>query len=32
LKKLPIIDEKRVYLIGYSMGGFGTWHFLKEEP
>ncbi|MGJ8695337.1 MAG: prolyl oligopeptidase family serine peptidase [Verrucomicrobiaceae bacterium] len=32
LKKLPIIDEKRVYVIGYSMGGFGTWHFLKEEP
>ena len=32
LKKLPIIDEKRVYVIGNSMGGFGTWHFLKEEP
>ncbi|MDB4354001.1 prolyl oligopeptidase family serine peptidase [Akkermansiaceae bacterium] len=32
LKKLPIIDEKRVYVLGYSMGGFGTWHFLKEEP
>lgn len=32
LKKLPIIDKDRVYVIGYSMGGFGTWHFLKEEP
>jgi predicted peptidase len=32
LKKLPIIDKDRIYVIGYSMGGFGTWHFLKEEP
>jgi len=32
LKKLPIVDPDRVYVIGYSMGGFGTWHFLKEEP
>ncbi|MGJ8725921.1 MAG: prolyl oligopeptidase family serine peptidase [Roseibacillus sp.] len=32
LKNLPIIDENRIYVIGYSMGGFGTWHFLKEEP
>ncbi len=31
LKKLPIIDEDRVYVIGYSMGGFGTWRFLREE-
>jgi predicted peptidase len=31
LKELPIIDEDRVYVIGYSMGGFGTWRFLKEE-
>ncbi|MEM9238016.1 MAG: prolyl oligopeptidase family serine peptidase, partial [Verrucomicrobiota bacterium] len=32
LKELPIVDPDRVYVIGYSMGGFGTWHFLKEEP
>lgn len=32
IKKLPLIDPDRVYVIGYSMGGFGTWHFLKEEP
>ena len=32
VKKLPVVDPDRVYVIGYSMGGFGTWHFLKEEP
>ena len=32
IKELPLIDPTRVYVIGYSMGGFGTWHFLKEEP
>ena len=32
MKKLPIVDEDRIYVIGYSMGGFGTWHFLKSEP
>ncbi|NNC87965.1 MAG: prolyl oligopeptidase family serine peptidase [Akkermansiaceae bacterium] len=32
VKKLPLVDPARVYVVGYSMGGFGTWHFLKEEP
>lgn len=32
VEKLPLVDPKRVYVLGYSMGGFGTWHFLKEEP
>jgi predicted peptidase len=32
VKNLPIVDPDRVYVIGYSMGGFGTWHFLKSEP
>ena len=32
VKKLPVVDPDRVYVIGYSMGGFGTWHFLKSEP
>ena len=32
VKELPVVDPDRVYVIGYSMGGFGTWHFLKNEP
>lgn len=31
LKNLPI-DEDRVYLAGYSMGGYGTFHLLAQEP
>lgn len=31
VKKLPLVDPDRIYVIGYSMGGFGTWHFLKSE-
>jgi dipeptidyl aminopeptidase/acylaminoacyl peptidase len=31
MKSLPI-DEKRVYIIGYSMGGFGTCHLMNAEP
>ena len=31
VKKLSI-DEKRIYLTGYSMGGFGTFHLLAQEP
>lgn len=31
LENLPI-DPKRVYLAGYSMGGFGTFHILAQEP
>ena len=32
IKELPLIDPNRIYVVGYSMGGFGAWHFLKEEP
>jgi len=28
---LPV-DPKRIYLTGYSMGGFGTWDILAKEP
>lgn len=30
-KNLPI-DEKRIYLSGYSMGGYGTFQLLSQEP
>ena len=26
------IDEKRIYLIGHSMGGAGTWHLGTKYP
>jgi len=26
------VDKKRIYLTGYSMGGYGTFHLLGEEP
>ena len=32
IKGLPLIDTNRIYVVGYSMGGAGAWHFLKEEP
>jgi predicted peptidase len=31
MRHLPI-DEDRVYLTGYSMGGYGTFAFLNDEP
>lgn len=31
IKKTPIIDESRVYILGYSMGGGGTVSLLKDE-
>jgi len=31
LKLLPI-DKKRVYVMGHSMGGFGTCHLIAGEP
>lgn len=30
-KELPI-DEKRIYITGLSMGGFGTWELLIQHP
>jgi predicted esterase len=30
-KELPV-DPKRVYIVGHSMGGFGTCHVMASEP
>jgi predicted peptidase len=30
-KKFPI-DRKRIYITGYSMGGFGTWDAIERRP
>ncbi|RXP64583.1 phospholipase [Lutibacter sp. HS1-25] len=27
-----LIDKNRIYLIGVSMGGFGTWEFTSRKP
>jgi predicted peptidase len=32
LTKHLSIDKKRIYLTGYSMGGYGTFHLLGREP
>lgn len=26
------IDPRRILAVGYSMGGYGTWHFIAEYP
>lgn len=31
VKDLPI-DPKRIYIVGHSMGGFGTCHIMGSEP
>jgi len=31
LSPLPI-DKARLYCVGYSMGGFGTYHLINTEP
>jgi predicted peptidase len=31
MENLPV-DKKRIYITGYSMGGFGTFHLLAQEP
>lgn len=32
VRKDLAVDESRVYLMGHSMGGAGTWHFAKKLP
>lgn len=32
LKEAGAADPKRVYLTGYSLGAYGTWHLLGKRP
>jgi predicted peptidase len=32
LKTLPTIDANRIYIMGLSMGGYGTWYLLTHYP
>lgn len=31
MKKSPI-DKDRIYITGYSKGGYGTWHMIARYP
>lgn len=28
----PRVDRRRIYLTGFSMGGYGTWHLVTAKP
>ncbi|MCB1095642.1 MAG: prolyl oligopeptidase family serine peptidase [Verrucomicrobiae bacterium] len=32
IRKTPMVDDSRVYILGHSMGGGGTVSLLKDEP
>ncbi|MGB5417461.1 dienelactone hydrolase family protein [Algibacter sp.] len=32
LKNYPEIDSSRIYLMGHSMGGLGTWDWILDSP
>jgi predicted peptidase len=32
VKKTYSVDERRIYVTGYSMGGSGTWDFVTRHP
>ena len=32
LAKTPMIDRRRVYAVGMSMGGYGTWDLIARKP
>lgn len=32
LKNLPAIDASRIYIMGLSMGGYGTWYLITHYP
>ncbi len=32
LQNVKVADRKRVYLTGFSLGGYGVWHFIDKRP
>ncbi|NQU84438.1 MAG: dienelactone hydrolase family protein [Mariniphaga sp.] len=32
IKDLPAVDAKRIYVLGHSMGGRGTYAFIQSDP
>ena len=32
LKEVQVIDKKRIYITGYSLGGYGTYHLVAKRP
>jgi dipeptidyl aminopeptidase/acylaminoacyl peptidase len=32
IKNLAVVDKERIYVVGHSMGGFGTCHLMTREP
>ncbi len=32
LKETSVADPKRVYLTGFSLGGYGVWHMIDKRP
>ena len=32
LKEVKVADPKRVYLTGFSLGGYGVWHLIDKRP
>jgi predicted peptidase len=32
IKELPSVDMKRIYILGHSMGGYGTYIFTQIDP
>jgi predicted peptidase len=32
IKDLPAVDTKRIYVLGHSMGGRGTYAFIQSDP
>jgi len=32
LREVRVADKKRVYLTGFSLGGYGVWHFIDKRP